>query len=67
MNLIESFFGKMGKQCLKGIRVKFKEEPKKEIYQNIAEVNEYPVVYHWDLPGLHEDIWRHYLMIVLYL
>ena len=46
MYLIESFFGKMGKQCLKGIRVNSKEELEERIYQYIAEVNEYPVVYH---------------------
>lgn len=47
LNLIESFFGKMGKQCLKGIRVNSKEELEERIYQYIAEVNEHPVVYHW--------------------
>ncbi len=47
LNLIESFFGKMGKQYLKGIRVNSKEELEKRIYQYIAEVNEHPVVYHW--------------------
>lgn len=47
LNLIESFFGKMGKQCLKGMRVNSKEELVERIYQYIAEVNEHPVVYHW--------------------
>ena len=47
LNLIESFFGKMGKQCLKGMRVNSKEELAERIYQYIAEVNEHPVVYHW--------------------
>lgn len=47
LNLIESFFGKMGKQYLKGIRVNSKEELEKRIYQYIAEVNEHPVVYRW--------------------
>jgi len=47
LNLIESFFGKMSKQCLRGIRINSKEELKERIYQYIAEVNEYPVVYHW--------------------
>ena len=47
LNLIESFFGKMGKQCLKGIRVDSKEELEERIYQYIAEINEHPVVYHW--------------------
>ncbi len=47
LNLIESFFGKMAKQCLQGIRVDSKEELVERIYKYIAEVNEYPVVYHW--------------------
>ena len=47
LNLIESFFGKMSKQCLRGIRVNSKEELEERIYQYIAEVNEFPVVYHW--------------------
>jgi len=47
LNLIESFFGKMGKQCLKGIRVDSKEELEERIYQYIAEINEHPAVYHW--------------------
>lgn len=47
LNLIESFFGKMAKQCLKGIRVNSKEELKERIYQYIAEINDCPVVYHW--------------------
>lgn len=47
LNLIESFFGKMGKQCLKGIRVDSKDELEERIYQYIAEINEHPVVYHW--------------------
>ena len=42
LNLIESFFGKMGKQCLKGIRVDSKEELEERIYQYIAEINEHP-------------------------
>ena len=47
LNLIESFFGKMAKQCLKGIRVESKEELDERIYHYIAEINEEPVVYHW--------------------
>ncbi len=47
LNLIESFFGKMAKQFLKGIRVESKEELEERIYQYIAEINEEPVVYHW--------------------
>lgn len=47
LNLIESFFGKMAKQFLKGIRVESREELEERIYQYIAEINEEPVVYHW--------------------
>jgi transposase len=47
LNLIESFFGKMAKQCLRGIRVDSKEELKTRIYQYLDELNQYPVVYHW--------------------
>ena len=47
LNLVESFFGKMTKQCLKGIRVNSKHELEERIYQYIAEINECPVVYHW--------------------
>lgn len=47
LNLVESFFGKMTKQCLKGIRVNSKQELEERIYQYIAEINECPVVYHW--------------------
>lgn len=47
LNLIESFFGKMARQCLKGIRVNSKQELEERIYQYIAEINECPVVYHW--------------------
>jgi transposase len=47
LNLIESFFGKMTKQFLRGIRVGSKEELVNRIYQYINEVNKSPVVYHW--------------------
>ena len=47
LNMIESFFSKMTKQMLRGIRVKSKEELTKRIYQYFAEVNEEPVVFHW--------------------
>lgn len=47
LNLIESFFGKMSRQCLKGIRVDSKQELEDRIYKYIAEINECPVVYHW--------------------
>lgn len=47
LNMIESFFSKMTKQMLRGIRVKSKEELVARIYQYFNEVNEEPVVYHW--------------------
>jgi transposase len=47
LNMIESFFGKFARVCLKGIRVKTKEELSHRIYQYIEEINEQPVVYRW--------------------
>lgn len=47
LNLIESFFGKMARQFLKGIRVSSKQELEDRIYKYIEEINENPVVYHW--------------------
>lgn len=47
LNLIESFFGKMTKQMLKGIRVNTKQELEDRIYKYFDEVNADPVVYHW--------------------
>lgn len=47
LNLIESFFSKMTKQMLKGIRVKSREELRERIYLYFEEVNREPVVYHW--------------------
>ena len=47
LNLIESFFSKMTKQMLRGIRVQSKEEHANRIYLYFEEVNRDPVVYHW--------------------
>ena len=47
LNIIESFFGKMFRAMLRGIRVKSKEELVQRIYQYIDEVNSDPVVYRW--------------------
>lgn len=47
LNLIESFFSKLTRQSLKGIRVKTKEELVDRIYKYFDEVNAEPVVYHW--------------------
>lgn len=47
LNLVESFFSKMTKQMLKGIRVKTKAELEQRIYKYFEEINAEPVVYHW--------------------
>lgn len=47
LNMIESFFSKMTKQMLKGIRVNSKQELEDRIYLYFEEVNREPVVYHW--------------------
>jgi len=47
LNLIESFFGKLARVCLRGIRVKTKDELAERIYRYIAEVNADPVIYRW--------------------
>ena len=47
LNLVESFFSKMTKQMLKGIRVKSKQELEDRIYKYFDEINEDPVVFHW--------------------
>jgi len=47
LNLIESFFSKMARAFLKGIRVNSKEELIKRIYMYMDEVNAAPVVYRW--------------------
>lgn len=47
LNMIESFFSKMTKQMLRGIRVNTKEELTERIYKYFDEVNRDPVIYHW--------------------
>ena len=47
LNMIESFFSKLTRQMLRGIRVSSKEELVKRIYQYFDEINEVPVVFHW--------------------
>lgn len=47
LNMIETFFGKMTRQMLRGIRVSSKQELVDRIYKYFDEVNEVPVVYHW--------------------
>ena len=47
LNMVESFFSKMTRQMLRGIRVKSKEELTNRIYRYFAEINEEPIVFHW--------------------
>jgi transposase len=47
LNLIESFFGKMAKTLLRGIRVRSKAELRTRIEMYLREVNEDPVVFRW--------------------
>ena len=47
LNMIESFFSKMTRQMLRGIRVKSKEELVNRMYKYFDEVNEEPVIFHW--------------------
>lgn len=48
LNLVEGFFGKLARVCLKGIRVKSKDELKERIERYLDEVNAMPVVYRWE-------------------
>jgi len=47
LNLIESFFAKMTKSFLRGIRVSGKAELKKRILKYLKEINEAPVIFRW--------------------
>lgn len=47
LNLIESFFGKMARSMLRGIRVATKAELKARIELYLKEVNEMPVIFRW--------------------
>lgn len=47
LNLIESFFAKMAKSMLRGIRVPSKAELKARILLYLREVNKAPVVFRW--------------------
>lgn len=47
MNLIESFFGRLSRQMLRGIRVSSKEELRDRIYAWFEEFNEDPAPYRW--------------------
>lgn len=47
LNLVESFFGKLARQMLRGIRVPGKREPGERILLYFDEVNEVPVPHRW--------------------
>ena len=47
LNLIESFFGKLAKTLLRGMRVSSKTELKARIELHFQELNEEPVVFKW--------------------
>jgi len=47
LNIIESFFGKMAKTMLRGIRVASKDDLKNRILKYLEELNETPVVFRW--------------------
>jgi transposase len=47
LNLIESFFSKMARTLLRGIRVESKEELKARIEKWLEEINQDPVVFRW--------------------
>ena len=47
LNLIESFFAKMAKSFLRGLRVQSKQELKGRILKWLEETNEAPVVFRW--------------------
>jgi transposase len=47
LNLVESFFGKLARTLLRGLRVASKAELKERIMRGLAELNEAPVVFRW--------------------
>ena len=47
LNLIESFFSKMTRTMLRGIRVSSRKEMMERIMKYITEVNEQPVIFRW--------------------
>lgn len=57
LNMIESFFSKMTKQMLRGIRVDSKPELTERIYKYFDEVNREPVIYHrkYKMDEINED------------
>lgn len=55
LNLVESVFSRMAKQCLRELRVTSKQELEDHINRWMAQVNEQPVVYRWK--WCLDDIW----------
>jgi transposase len=47
LNLIETFFGKLARTMLRGIRVKSKEELRDRILRHVDFLNQSPVVFRW--------------------
>jgi transposase len=47
LNLVETFFGKLARTMLRGIRVKAKNELKERILKHIDYLNKSPVVFRW--------------------
>ena len=47
LNIVESFFGKMARALLRGIRVGSKEELIDRIYRHIDQVNQEPAIFRW--------------------
>lgn len=47
LNLVESFFGKMARQCLNKLRVKSKEQLREIIARWLESINSAPVIYRW--------------------
>lgn len=61
LNIIESFFSKMTRSMLRGIRVSGKDELVKRICQYLDEINEMPVIFKWkykmdEMPGKIESL-----------
>ena len=55
LNLIESFFSKLARQALRGLRVTSKQELVEHIMRWIDQVNAEPVPYRWKWNT--DDIW----------
>jgi putative transposase len=61
LNIIESFFSKMTRSMLRGIRVSSKSELTERICQYLDEINEMPVIFKWkykmdEMPGKIESL-----------